>query len=207
MTVSVVDEDEEGEEDLVTNKAPKKIRRSHLQKRRGRATHEQVNLKPKPKQSIKSGVATAGKSSGGKKALLQGLLVLRPAKTAMEEEELMPPLVVGRSSKQNERVTFELGKDHHLWFHVQGFPGSHCLLQLQPGEAATPAAIQYAADVAAFYSQARGSTTVPVGFSSPRYIKRISGGSPGSVSVLRQEGLVYGSPERGRELSERLTSL
>lgn len=31
----------------------------------------------------------------------------------------MPALVVGRSSKQNDRVSFEVAKDHHLWFHVQ----------------------------------------------------------------------------------------
>ena len=31
----------------------------------------------------------------------------------------MPALVIGRNSKQNERVTFELAREHHLWFHVQ----------------------------------------------------------------------------------------
>ena len=31
----------------------------------------------------------------------------------------LPPLVVGRSSKQNDRITFEIAKEHHLWFHVQ----------------------------------------------------------------------------------------
>jgi predicted ribosome quality control (RQC) complex YloA/Tae2 family protein len=31
----------------------------------------------------------------------------------------LPPLIVGRSSKQNDRITFEIAKEHHLWFHVQ----------------------------------------------------------------------------------------
>ena len=31
----------------------------------------------------------------------------------------LPTLVVGRSSKQNDRITFEIAKEHHLWFHVQ----------------------------------------------------------------------------------------
>ena len=31
----------------------------------------------------------------------------------------LPTLIVGRSSKQNDRITFEIAKEHHLWFHVQ----------------------------------------------------------------------------------------
>ena len=31
----------------------------------------------------------------------------------------LPSLIVGRSSKQNDRITFEIAKEHHLWFHVQ----------------------------------------------------------------------------------------
>jgi predicted ribosome quality control (RQC) complex YloA/Tae2 family protein len=76
------------------------------------------------------------------------------------------------------------------------------LLQLEPGQEASEESLQYAADVAAYYSQARGSTTVPVGYCSPKYIKRISGAAPGSVSVLRQDGIVFGRPDRGRVLVE-----
>ena len=59
----------------------------------------------------------------------------------------LPPLIIGRSSKQNDRVSFEVAKEHHLWFHVQGSPGSHCLLQLDPGDKgrASEECLQYAA--------------------------------------------------------------
>ena len=59
----------------------------------------------------------------------------------------LPPLIVGRSSKQNDRVSFEVAKEHHLWFHVQGSPGSHCLLQLDPGDKGRTSeeCLQYAA--------------------------------------------------------------
>lgn len=90
-----------------------------------------------------------------------------------------------------------------FYFTSQGFPGSHCLLQLEPGAAASEESLQYAADVAAFYSQGRGSTQVPVTYCSPKYIKRITGGSPGSVSILQQQGVVYASPERGKMWAEK----
>lgn len=114
-------EEDEEEEDSVPSKAPKKIRRSHLQKKKGRATVEVSAASKKSKQPVAGnkvkGVNNLGKSSMPKKGSMAGLLVLRPK--AQEDGDSLPPLVVGRSSKQNERVTFELGRDHHLWFHVQ----------------------------------------------------------------------------------------
>lgn len=90
------------------------------------------------------------------------------------------PIVVGRSSKQNDRVSFTIARDHHVWFHVQGFPGSHCLLLTKPGQVVDENSLQNAADVAAFYSKARMSKNVPVGYCSPKYIKR----APGSLYSL-----------------------
>jgi len=63
-------------------------------------------------------------------------MVLDPANTftatgtlAGEEDgaewEDCPTLLVGRSSSQNERITFQLARDHHVWFHAQGVPGMY----------------------------------------------------------------------------------
>ena len=41
-------------------------------------------------------------------------------------------------------------------------------------------------------------TKVPVGYCSPKHIRRITGGSPGMVSILQQTGVVYGSPDQGK---------
>jgi predicted ribosome quality control (RQC) complex YloA/Tae2 family protein len=63
-----------------------------------------------------------------------------------------------------------------LFFSPQGSPGSHVLLQLEPGDQPSPEGIQYAADVASFYSKARGSTQVINGtFENYRdlYLKKV----------------------------------
>ena len=39
---------------------------------------------------------------------------------------------------------------------------------------------------------------VPVGYCSPKHIRRITGGSPGMVSILQQTGVVYGCPDQGK---------
>ena len=114
-------------------KAPKKIKRSHLQKKKGRATQEPLSkkalrqLKQQGHQADKktdNKVKVSGNSATNRKALYQGILVLRPSASVgvNELDRALPNLVVGRSSKQNERVTFEIGREHHLWFHVQVIP-------------------------------------------------------------------------------------
>ena len=37
-----------------------------------------------------------------------------------------------------------------------------------------------------------------MGYCSPKHIRRITGGSPGMVSILQQTGVVYGSPDQGK---------
>ena len=120
-------------------------------------------------------------------------------------------MVVGRNAKQNDRVSFSAAQPHHIWLHAQGSPGAHCLLLLEPGEKGrlpSKAALQYGADVAALFSKAgKGSKSVPVTFAWASDVKRISGAAPGQVSLLRQEGVMYGSPDRGAELVERFRDL
>ena len=116
----------EDDEELPLVKVPKKIKRSHLQKKKGRATEEPLSkkalkqLKQQNHQADKKAKGS-GNNAAGKKALYQGLLVLRPSLSvaADDHDRSLPNLVVGRSSKQNERVTFDIGREHHLWFHVQ----------------------------------------------------------------------------------------
>ena len=92
----------------------------------------------------KSTSTTASPGSSGSaisKKKLAGLLLLQPtslpstpssadrspvdspsnleSQTRKPDMREMPALVIGRNSKQNERVTFELAREHHLWFHVQ----------------------------------------------------------------------------------------
>jgi hypothetical protein len=38
---------------------------------------------------------------------------------------------------------------------------------------------------------------VAVGYCSPKYLKRAPGGIPGLVQVAEQEGMIFGSPDRG----------
>jgi predicted ribosome quality control (RQC) complex YloA/Tae2 family protein len=86
---------------------------------------------------------------------------------------------LGRTSKENDLLT-RSAHSEDLWFHVQGIPGSHVILRIQGRGAALPDLL-YAAQLAAFYSKARGDKNVPVDYTSIKNVWRPRKAAPGQV--------------------------
>ena len=103
-------------------------------------------------------------------------------------------LLVGRNNRQNDYLTFRLAGDYDLWFHTQEIAGSHVLLRLAPGTVAEEADLQYAADLAAYYSRSRQSDRVPVVYTEPKHIYKPKGAKPG-VAIYKQERIIWGRPQ------------
>jgi len=110
-------------------------------------------------------------------------------------------VLVGRNDKENDLLTHRTAAPGDLWFHAQGSPGSHVILK-----GATPSTpkrlIETAAAVAAFYSKARHSTTVPVICAEKRYVRKPRKSKPGTAVCLRSRTIFVrpGLPEdRGNE--------
>jgi len=91
-------------------------------------------------------------------------------------------VLVGRSARQNEVVTFDLASSDDVWFHARGMPGSHVVLKTA-GRTPPARSIEQAAALAAYYSRGRGSTTVPVDMAPARNVRRVKGGKPGLVHI------------------------
>ncbi len=91
-------------------------------------------------------------------------------------------VLVGRSARQNEIVTFDLASGGDLWFHARGMPGSHVVLK-SGGRTPPDRSIEQAAALAAYYSRGRQSTTVPVDVVPARQVRRVKGGKPGLVRI------------------------
>ncbi|WP_088816255.1 MULTISPECIES: NFACT RNA binding domain-containing protein [Listeria] len=88
------------------------------------------------------------------------------------------PILVGKNNKQNEYLTNKLAKNNELWFHVKDLPGSHVVIQ-DPNPDET--AIEEAAMIAAYFSKARLSSTVPVDATLVKHVKKPNGAKPGYV--------------------------
>ena len=103
-------------------------------------------------------------------------------------------VVVGRNARDNDRVTFEVGRSRDLWFHAQGYRGSHVIVR--SGGAEVPFdTVLFAARLAAGYSEAFRSSNVPVDYTQRKNVWKVKGGAPGAVHFT-QHRTVYVEPAR-----------
>jgi predicted ribosome quality control (RQC) complex YloA/Tae2 family protein len=108
---------------------------------------------------------------------------------------------VGRSSKDNDRLTFGHAAHADVWLHARSVPGSHVVLRWTE-EGAPPARdLEEAAVLAAFYSKARTSGTVAVDWTRRKYVRKPRGAPPGRVSIMHAK-TIFVAPDPAVE--ERL---
>lgn len=101
-------------------------------------------------------------------------------------------VLVGRSNRDNDRVTFQLAGPRDLWFHARGVPGAHVVLKTG-GRVPAEDTLRRVAAVAAYYSGARTSPAVDVDYTERRFVRRVPGGLPGRVTY-REERTLRVSP-------------
>ncbi len=111
-------------------------------------------------------------------------------------------IIVGRNNRQNDRMTWREAKPSDLWLHVKKIPGSHVIVPLDPDEEfPDDETLLDAAALAVYFSQARGSSQVPVDYTHVKQIKKPRGAKPGMV-VYDQNWSLLITPEE--EMIERL---
>ncbi len=104
---------------------------------------------------------------------------------------------IGSNNRQNELISLKKGKKGDLWFHAQEIPGSHVVLK-SSNKFVDDQDIQLAADLASFFSRARGSKLVPINMVPIENLQRISGSLPGTVSH-RGGKILWGKAERAEK--------
>lgn len=93
------------------------------------------------------------------------------------------PILVGRNSRQNEQLTFEVAGPEDVWLHARGWPGAHVVIR-SGGAAVSEDTVRQAAALAAFYSKAQREASVDVIVATRRRVQRAPGPRrPGMVTV------------------------
>src|SRR5665648_803941 len=111
-------------------------------------------------------------------------------------------IYVGKNNAQNDWLTMRKAKPTDLWLHVKIIPGSHVLIPLEDGEEfPDDLTLEEAAALAIYYSQARGSSQVPVDYTHVKQIKKPNSAKPGMV-IYDQNWTLYLTPKP--EILERL---
>ncbi len=97
-------------------------------------------------------------------------------------------ILVGKNNTQNDALTFKAAAPSDIWLHVRDIPGSHVVLRT--GGAPVPdETLHLAAQLAAHFSKARGSSNVPVDYTSIRFVKKPAGAVPGFVRFVNEKTL------------------
>ncbi|APR88094.1 Fibronectin/fibrinogen-binding protein [Minicystis rosea] len=95
-------------------------------------------------------------------------------------------ILVGRGDEDNDHLTFDVAEPHDLWLHVGGgTPGSHVIVK-NPEKGEVPrGVIERAAQLAAWYSKARGAPRVEVHYCRASDVSKPRGAPKGLVELAR----------------------
>lgn len=102
-------------------------------------------------------------------------------------------VLVGRNSTQNDQLTMRMAQNTDVWMHARGVPGAHVLLRIPAGRKAETPDLQFAADLAAFFSKSRSEGKLQVTMANPAHISKPRGAKPGQV-LVKQEKVILGKP-------------
>ncbi len=112
---------------------------------------------------------------------------------------------VGRSSRDNDRLTFQESSPNDVWLHARSVAGSHVILRWKDPAGAPPARdLEEAAQLAALFSRARSSGLVAVDWTRRKHVRKPRGAAPGLVIPQRVKTLMV---EPDEELPDRLAVL
>lgn len=89
-------------------------------------------------------------------------------------------ILVGRNNVQNDKLSLKMAAKNDLWLHTKNIPGSHVILVTGGREPSGEALVQ-AAQLAAWFSRARESSSVLVDYTPVRMLRKPQGARPGKV--------------------------
>ncbi|HSK73113.1 MAG TPA: NFACT family protein [Pyrinomonadaceae bacterium] len=92
-------------------------------------------------------------------------------------------ILVGKGSKDNDFLTFRVAKSLDLWLHAADYPGSHVVVRNPNRQEIPQKTLLEAAQLAAFFSQARTQPKVAVHYTQKKFINKPKGANPGLVSL------------------------
>lgn len=101
-------------------------------------------------------------------------------------------IYVGKNNIQNEYLTHKLANSYDWWFHTKDIHGSHVVV-VKKGELGETE-IRTAAMLAAYYSKARLSSSVPVDYTLVKNVKKIPG-ELGSLVQYSNHKTIYIDPD------------
>ncbi|MEI8133659.1 MAG: NFACT RNA binding domain-containing protein [bacterium] len=99
-------------------------------------------------------------------------------------------VLVGKNAKQNDELTMKVAKKEDIWLHARHVPGSHVVLQTKNAKQIPKEAIEQAAEIAAFFSDAKTQKHAPVAYTRRKFVRKPKGALPGAVLIEKEEVVI-----------------
>jgi predicted ribosome quality control (RQC) complex YloA/Tae2 family protein len=97
-------------------------------------------------------------------------------------------ILVGRSARDNDALTFKAARGNDLWLHARGLQGSHVIVP-DPGPSPAGDLLLEAALLAGHFSSARGADQVEVAWTRRKHVRKQKGAPPGAVVYAQEKTL------------------
>ena len=94
-------------------------------------------------------------------------------------------VLIGKGARENDELTFDIAAPEDFWFHVADYSGSHVVVR-NPGKDKNldESILAKAAQLAAYFSQARNSSKVEVHYTKRKHVTKPRRAKPGLVRLL-----------------------
>ncbi len=92
-------------------------------------------------------------------------------------------ILVGKKAADNDFLTFRLARSLDTWLHAADFPGSHVIIHNPNRKDIPDRTLLEAAQVAAFYSDARKLGKAAVNYTLKKFVNKPKRSAPGLVSL------------------------
>ena len=105
-------------------------------------------------------------------------------------------VLVGRNKRGNEYLSLTVARGNDVWMHSRGCPGAHVLIQnRRGGPIPTEEDLQFAADLAIFYSDLRNEKKAPVTAAEPKHLLKPRNAPSGAIKVREEWRTFMGRPQ------------
>lgn len=105
---------------------------------------------------------------------------------------------VGRGARRNDDLTFRHSAPNDIWLHARHAQGAHVILRWNRDEKPPERDLHEAGALAALYSKARTSASVPVDWTRRKYVRKPRKAAPGAVLPDRVQ-TVFVTPDEQLE--------
>jgi len=97
--------------------------------------------------------------------------------------------LVGKSSSDNDELSFKIASPHDLWFHAKDYSGSHVIMKKGKSEIVNQNDLITGASLAIHYSKAKKGMEGEVWYTERKNIRKKKGMAPGKVLITRGKSI------------------